>query len=302
MKAIYYDKSGSPEVLEFKEVEKPIPKPDEILVKVFASSVTSGDVRLRKIPRFILFLVGLIFGFKPMKISGIEFAGEVEDTGDEVTRFKKGDKVFGTTTGLTFGGNAEYVCLPEERKTGVIIKKPDNISYSEAAVIPVGGMTALHNLRKANIEKDQKVLIYGASGSVGTYAVQLAKNYGAEVTGACSTGNTELVKSLGAVNVIDYTIKDFSTCNIIFDVIFDAVGKISKSRCKKILKKNGKYLSVKYPTSEKTEYMIFLKELIEQGKLKPVIDRHFKLEEIVEAHTYVEAGHKKGNVVITIVE
>lgn len=300
MKAVFCPKSGPPEVLIFKEVEKPIPKPNEILVKVFASSVTRGDVNLRKIPRFVLIPLGMLLGFKPMKITGVEFAGEVEDIGNAVTEFKKGDKVFGTTTGLAFGGNAEYVCVPEKRKTGVVIKMPENISYYEAAVIPVGGMTALHILRKTNLCKDQKVLVYGASGSVGTYSVQLAKYYGAEVTGVCSTNNLELMKSLGADNVIDYTKEDFTKGGIAYDVIFDAVGKITKSQCKSILSKSGFYLSVKYPTKEKTEYLIFLKELIEAGKLKPVIDRQYTLDQIVEAHTYVEKGHKKGNVVIII--
>jgi len=300
MKAVFCPKSGPPEVLVLKEVEKPIPKPNEILVKVFASSVIRGDVNLRKIPRFVLIPLGMLFGFKPMKITGVEFAGEVEGIGNAVTEFRKGDKVFGTTTGLAFGGNAEYVCVPEKRKTGVVIKIPANISYPEAAVIPVGGMTALHILRKANLSKHQKVLVYGASGSVGTYAVQLAKYFGADVTGVCSTNNLELVKSLGANNVIDYTKEDFTKYGIVYDVIFDAVGKITKLQCKSILSKNGFYLSVKYPTKEKTEYLNFLKELFEAGKLKPVIDRQYTLDQIVEAHTYIEKGHKKGNVVIII--
>ena len=300
MKAIVCTKSGSPEVLNLVELDRPIPKQNEILLKVKASSVTRGDVNLRKIPRFILVPVGFLFGFKPMKITGVEFSGIVEAIGSDVKQFNKGDQVYGTTTGLTYGANAEYVCVPEKPKKGVLVKKPVNISFVDAAVIPVGGMTALHILRKANIQKAQKVLIYGASGSVGTYAVRLAKYLGAEVTGVCSTNNSEMVRSLGADNVIDYHNEDFRISTTIYDVIFDAVGKITKSSCKKVLKNNGSFLSVKYPTKEKVEYMIFLNELIENGKLKPVIDKSYTLDRIREAHHYVEQGHKKGNVAITI--
>jgi len=300
MKAIICTKSGSPEVLNLVELDRPIPKQNEILLKVKASSVTRGDVNLRKIPRFILVPVGFLFGFKPMKITGVELAGVVEAIGSDVKQFNKDDHVYGTTTGLTYGANAEYVCVPEKSKKGVLVKKPVNISFVDAAVIPVGGMTALHNLRKANIQKAQKVLIYGASGSVGTYAVQLAKYFGAEVTGVCSANNSEMVRSLGADNVIDYHNEDFRISTTIYDVIFDAVGKITKSSCKKVLKNNGSFLSVKYPTKEKVEYMIFLNELIEKGKLKPVIDKSYTLDRIREAHHYVEQGHKKGNVAITI--
>ena len=300
MKAIVCTKSGSPEVLNLVELDRPIPKQNEILLKVKASSVTRGDVNLRKIPRFILVPVGFLFGFKPMKITGVEFSGIVEAIGSDVKQFNKGDQVYGTTTGLTYGANAEYVCVPEKPKKGVLVKKPVNISFVDAAVIPVGGMTALHILRKANIQKGQKVLIYGASGSVGTYAVQLAKYLGAEVTGVCSANNSEMVRSLGADNVIDYHNEDFRISTTIYDVIFDAVGKITKSSCKKVLKNNGSFLSVKYPTKEKVEYMIFLNELIENGKLKPVIDKSYTLDRIREAHHYVEQGHKKGNVTITI--
>lgn len=300
MKAILCTKSGSPKVLKLIEVEKPIPRPNEILVKVYASSVTSGDIKLRKIPRFILVPLGLLFGFKAMKITGVEFAGEVEDVGGVAKQFQKGDQVFGTTTGLKYGGNAEYVCVPENPKVGVVIKKPSNISYNDAAVIPVGGMTALHFLMKVNIQKNQKVLVYGASGSVGSYAVQLAKYLGAEVTGVCSSNNLEMVHSIGTDKVIDYKKEDFTKSSVIYDVIFDAVGKISKSGCKNVLSKNGFFLSVKYPTKEKVEYMNLLKELIENGKLKPVVDRTYTLDKVAEAHSYVEQGHKKGNVVIIL--
>ncbi len=300
MKAIVCTKSGSPEVLNLVELDRPIPKQNEILVKVKASSVTRGDVNLRKLPRFILVPLGMLFGFKPMKVTGVEFAGVVEVAGSDVKEFNKGDHVYGTTTGLEYGGNAEYVCVPEKSKKGVTVKKPDNISFIDAAVIPVGAMTALHILRKVNIHNGQKILIYGASGSVGTYAVQLAKYFGAEVTGVCSTNNIEMIKSLGTDNVIDYHKIDFREGATKYDVVFDAVSKITKSSCKNVLNKNGSYLSVKYPTKEKVEYMIFLNELIEGDKLKSVIDRKYTLDKVAEAHSYVEQGHKKGNVVIIV--
>jgi NADPH:quinone reductase-like Zn-dependent oxidoreductase len=300
MKAIVCKKSGSPDVLKLEEINKPTPKPNEICVKVYASSVTRGDVILRKIPRFVLFAIGLIFGFKAMQVPGVEFAGEVENVGENVKDFKKGDQVFGTTTGLRFGGNAQYVCVPEKSKTGVVTKKPENISFSDATVIPVGGMTALYLLRKGNIKKDQKVLIYGASGSVGSYAVQLAKFYRAKITAVCSTSNIDLVRSIGADEVIDYTKEVFTERGTEYDIIFDAVGKISKSRCKDILGKNGTYISVKSLTREKLEDLLFLKKLIKEEEIKPIIDREYTLQQVVDAHRYVERGHKKGNVVITV--
>jgi NADPH:quinone reductase-like Zn-dependent oxidoreductase len=299
MKAIVCIKYGPPESLQLKEVAKPAPKDGEVLVKVHASTVTRGDVLLRKLHP-LLFIPLRLFGLRRKKIPGHEFAGEIEAVGKDVKRFKQGDRVFGTTTGLSVGANAEYVCLPEEWSAGVLAVKPANLSYEEAAAVPVGGMTALFILKKGNIKSGQNVLINGASGSVGTYAVQLAGHLGAEVTGVCSTANMEMVKSLGADEVIDYTQEDFTENGQAYDVIFDAAGKNLESHSKNSLNENGKFLTVQSSTSEKMENLIFLRELIEKEKIKPVIDRYFPLERTADAHRYVESGHKRGNVVITM--
>ncbi|WP_166241551.1 NAD(P)-dependent alcohol dehydrogenase [Paenibacillus turpanensis] len=303
MKAILCTKYGSSDVLKLAEINKPIPKSNEILVKVHASTVASGDIRVRSFNSPLLFWLPmrLVLGItKPRNpVLGVELAGEVEAVGTRVTRFKPGDAIF-ALTGLRFGAHAEYACLPEN---GVIAHKPANAAFDEAAAVPMSGTSALYFLRKGNISRGQKVLIYGASGAVGTAAVQLAKFFGAQVTGVCSSANVQLVKSIGADQVIDYTKEDFAQSKERFDLIFDAVGKTSKSHCDKVLTPKGRFVTVDGQgiAKERTEDLLFLKELIEKGKFSPVIDRRYPLEEVPDAHRYVEKGHKKGNVVIAMI-
>jgi NADPH:quinone reductase-like Zn-dependent oxidoreductase len=302
MKAIVANKFGTADVLQLREVEKPTPKADEILVKVVATTVSAGDIRMRSLNVPLLFWLParLTLGFTKPKnpIYGMELAGDVEAVGQAVTRFKPGDPVFASTLAEKFGAYAEYKCLPED---GLVLTKPHNMSYEEAAAVPIGGPTALRLLRKGNIQRGQKVLIYGASGSVGTYAVQLARHFGAEVTGVCSTANVEMVKSLGADRVIDYTQEDFSTKLGRYDAIFDTVGKFPKSIVSQALAPNGRYETIaKLDTKQSAEELSFIKGVIEAGEIRAVIDRRYPLAQAAEAHRYVEAGHKKGNVILTV--
>jgi len=308
MKAIMYARYGPPDVLQIVELPKPVPGDKEVLIRVHNTTVTIGDTIMRSLNIPVTGLqkvmARLYLGWsKPKRpILGMELAGEIEAVGRKVTRFKPGDAVFASTFAANFGGYAEYKCLPEK---GVLALKPVNLTFEEAAAAPGGGMTALACLKKGKIQPGQKVLVYGASGAVGTNAVQLAsRHFGAEVTGVCSTANLELVKSLGAVQAVDYTCQDFSQDGPIHDVVFDAVGKLSPAQGKKALKPGGVYLNVHTDSDggNKLHNLLALKEIIEAGHLKPAIDRVCTFEQIVEAHEYVEQGHKKGNVVIQIAE
>ena len=310
MKAVVCDRYGPPEVLRLEEVAKPVPKQNEVLIKIHATTVHRGDSKIRRLSPGMGFpldplvkvIMLLVVGFRGprRKILGMEFSGVIEETGRSVTRFNKGDEVFAGTE-MLFGAYAEYICLPED---WALVKKPANMTHEEAAALPNGGLTALLMLRKAGLKSGQKILIYGASGSVGTFAVQLAKNLGAEVTGVCSGANLELVRSLGADKVIDYTAADFTASGEICDVIFDAVGKLSRSRVKGALKSAGGYYNVLTDSGTSMKLhatdLEFLKDQVEAGKLRTVIDRKYTLAEMVEAHRYVDLGHKKGNVVVTV--
>lgn len=318
MKAVIYERYGPPEVLKISEAEKPVIGEKDVLVKVYAAPVTVGDVRLRKADPFMARTFNGLF--KPKrKILGMNFAGDVEDTGNQVKSFRRGDKVFGSTE-FNLGTYAEYLKINEDN---VITHLPAGISYEEAASVPFGTLTSLHFLRKGNINKGDKVLVYGASGSLGTAGVQLAHYFGAEVTGICSTSNIDLVKSLGADRVIDYTKEKISVFNETYDIIYDAVGKSPYSECINALNKDGYYLrSVHYGlvpltrglwtkmtsskkvvggiSIERQEDLKFLAGIMEEGKFKPVIDKTYPMEQIAEAHRYVDHGHKKGNVVVII--
>jgi NADPH:quinone reductase-like Zn-dependent oxidoreductase len=302
MKAIVATKFGTPDVLKLQEVVKPEPKDNEILVKVHATTVSAGDIRMRSfdVPPLFWLPARLTLGFTKPKhpIYGMELAGVVEATGKAVTRFKVGDPVLASTLAENFGGYAEYKCLPED---GLVFIKPQNMSYEEAAALPIGAPTALRLLRKGKIQRGQRVLIYGASGSVGTYAVQLAKSFGAEVTGVCSTAHLAMVKALGADQVIDYTKEDFSAGGARYDAIFDTLAKCPKPQAARALKPNGVFVSMAQLSTKQTrEEFTFLQGLIEAGKLKAVIDRCYPLEQVVEAHRYVETGRKAGNVIIQV--
>ncbi|TQO37049.1 NADPH:quinone reductase-like Zn-dependent oxidoreductase [Arenibacter algicola] len=292
MKAIVYEKYGTADVLNLTEIDKPIPKNDEILIKIISTSVSAADWRLRKANPFLVRIFNGLFKPKRVKILGFEISGIVEKTGKNVSGFKKGDAVF-AYCGLKFGGYAEYLCLKE---TDIIEQKPENMSFEEAATTPLGSLTALYFLRKANVSNGQKILIYGASGSVGTFAIQLAKYFGAKVTSVCSQKNIDLVKSLETDYSIDYTTTDITSLKEKFDVIFDAVGKISKSDFRKILSHNGRFVSVKSQSRPAQNDLHFIKMLIESENLISIIDKTYKLKDIREAHRYVEQFRKRGNV------
>jgi len=306
MKAVVCKKYGSPEGLVITEIDKPIINDNEVLIKVYATSAHIGDTRIRRVdPLFIRLIFGL---FKPKKnlVLGLEISGVVISVGKKVLKYKIGDEVF-ALTGFSLGGYAEYIKLPEkvkngtQEKKGLISIKPKNISFEESATVPAGCLTALKNMQKANIKKDKKIMIYGASGSLGTYAIQLAKHFGAEITAVCSAKNSDLVKRLGASKVIDYTVTDIYRIDEKYDIIYDAVMKLKKRKIRYMLNKGGRFLN-NYGLPPIVENDLnYLKELIEENKIKPVVDKIYSIDEICEAHRYVDKGHKIGNVAIRVV-
>lgn len=306
MKAAIFNRYGPPEVLHLAEIPKPQPRDDEVLVRVHATTAHVGDTIIRRgrhpDSRFFSIMLRLMWGvFRPRRrVLGMELAGIVEETGRAVTRFAKGDRVFASTFGTRFGAYAEYKCLPE---TGMVAPMPASMSFEQAAALPGGGQTALKHMRKAAIEPGDRVLIYGASGSVGSFAVQIARHFKARVTSVCSTSNVDWVRDLGSDEVIDYKKEDFAKRTDRYDVVFDAVGKAGSSKCRGLLAPGGRYLSVFGNVGgEKVSDLHVLKELAEAGELTPVIDRSFPLDQIAEAHAYVDGGHKKGNVAITVAD
>ncbi len=305
MKAFLYNQYGNADVLQYKEIEKPLPADNEVLVRIYASTVSAGVIWMRKgeypNSKLFTFLLRMHFGISKPKtnILGVEFAGVVEAVGKNVHYFQRGDKVFGTTTGLKTGAYADYVCVPEKGKQNIFTRMPRGLSFEQAAALPVGGMTALSILKKANIKAKQSVLIYGASGSVGTFAVQIAKYFGAKVTAVCSGKNINLVRSIGADEAIDYTIQTDGLSSEQYDIVFDAVGKMPQSFIKPILKSSGTFCSINSITEEKLSYIHQLLNMVDEQKLKVVIDRTYSFVQLTEAHEYVEKGHKRGNVVIS---
>lgn len=293
MRAVLFKKTGSVEGLVLSDVPKPVPGPGESLVRVRVATVTRGDIVLRKMPA----LLARLFGQPRKTILGHEFAGEVEAFGGDSDTLRAGDRVFGTTTGLTTGSYAEYVCVPVN---GTVATVPANVTLEEAAAVPVGALTALQFLRRGGVGRGKRLLVIGASGSVGSYAVQLAASFGAHVTGVSSKANLELVRSLGAAAAIDYTTQDFTAMGETYDVIFDAVGKGSSNRNKQVLVQGGSYVSVRSPTKESRADLLFLRGLLEENSLRAVIDRRYTLDQIREAHGYVEQGHKRGNVLVIV--
>lgn len=327
MKAVVWTAYGPPEVLKLMEVPKPVPKADEVLIRIHATTVTAGDCEMRtlKLPLNLGFPMRIYNGLsRPGRITilGQELAGEIEAAGPAVTRFKPGDQVF-ATTGFSLGGYAEYICRPENPSEGVLALKPANLSYAEAAAVPFGGLEALHLLRQAQLHQGEKMLVVGAGGTIGTYAIQLARHFGAVVTAVDRGAKLDLLRALGADQVVDYTQEDYTQAGDHYDVIFDVIGKSPFSRCLDLLNENGRYLLAApkisqmlrgawisrrsskriIPTNsaQKLDDLLFLRELIEAGQLKPVIDRSFPLEQAVEAHRYAESGQKQGNLVLTVV-